>query len=622
MANDMHEANQWFLRIAGGKVFGPVSTKGLQVWAEQGRVVPGNEVSADREHWIPAEQLDALEMLWYVHAGTRMEGPFNRVAAESFLQSNKAPSGARLVHRTEADPALLNRRVSEGITPEPPAPPAAPERKPDSAPAEPEPAPAPRTRRSADPERPARKPSDEPTLSLPEAPRASTALEEERDDLRRQLQELQAQLDNVRTNAEKDAQKRDRKLDALKQELNRMQEERELELGATRDERDQLLAAHAPLDRQLAVLTEQVDQLTRERDQLAGERQQLAAERDTLQQQLSHAMAAATDAANEAANGELRRRVEQLDAVVNGLRTELAQADQALTAERTNLAELLAGSNERDMTNRQRIQELEAALAAQPPPAIAPPPPPKLEEELTAARTRIAELQARLARPAEAPPVQTPDTTNWLRQFATEELTSLDKALHAERQSFHDFREVSTTRQEAIQARIQAVHQLLAGHTQEARRAGTGKLRGTALDSTRLQCELDAVRDAQQRETKQSEEREQELLRRIRVLENEEGRLRTLLEASCLKSDQRLELTETIRRREQELAQERRHHDQDREQFQSAQRALLRRIELLERSAGGTSITPASETPAPETAEQPSAAKPRRLASFGRWLQQ
>jgi hypothetical protein len=635
MAHEKSDANQWFLRIAGGAVFGPVSAKGLLVWAEQGRVVPGNEVSPDRENWLPAEQLAELEMHWYVKAGTKTEGPFNRVAAESFLKSNKAPAGARLIHSQDVAAALPARRTPATTRTEPeptvtpPAPP--PERKASATirhavPPATDAKPAPDARDHHFAELPM---SSEQTLEAT-TPAGQTAvsqgaLEAERDELRRQLQELQAQLENVRANADKDALKRDRKLEALKQDLLRLQQEQEqartvLELDSAhahatvQTEMAELRAATAQQSRQIAELTEQTASLGRERNLLSEECQ-------TLQQQLSSAMRAAADAANETSNGELRRRSEQLDAVVAGLRTELAQADQALSAERAALAELLAASNDRDIASRQRLQELEAALAAQAAHTPAAPdaaPDAKLVTELAAARARIAELQARLTRQPESPPVQTPDADCWLRQFATDELTTLDKALLAERQSFHDFREVSSARQEAIQARMQTVQQLLVGHATDPRRTSSGgKLRGTTLDATRLQLEMEDIRATQQRESKQFEEREQELLRRIRVLETEEARLRALMEATDMKGDQRIELMETIRRREQELAQERRHRDQDREQFQSAQQALLRRIEVLERGAGGAAPD------APE--DQPSApghpGKPRRLASFGRWLQ-
>ena len=65
--SEHHEDNrQWFLRINGETIFGPVSTQGLVLWAEQGRILPGHEVSTDRKKWEPATGVDFLGMRWFV----------------------------------------------------------------------------------------------------------------------------------------------------------------------------------------------------------------------------------------------------------------------------------------------------------------------------------------------------------------------------------------------------------------------------------------------------------------------------------------------------------------------------------------------------------------------------
>jgi hypothetical protein len=101
------------------------------------------------------------------------------------------------------------------------------------------------------------------------------------------------------------------------------------------------------------------------------------------------------------------------------------------------------------------------------------------------------------------------------------------------------------------------------------------------------------------------------------VLETEDARLRSLMEATDMESGRKIELMETVRFREQELAQERRTREQDREQFQTAQQALLRRIEELERAAGGAiSARPAGE----DTPDSIGVSKNTRFAGFGKWL--
>ena len=127
-------------------------------------------------------------------------------------------------------------------------------------------------------------------------------------------------------------------------------------------------------------------------------------------------MSAATDATNEATNGDLRNRMEQLDAVNNGLRNQLAQTDLELTAGRTALAELLASSNERDLASRQRITELEQRQSQLENQlrelGTASDRETKLAAEVAAARARIAELQGRLARlPEAATSGRPPETT-------------------------------------------------------------------------------------------------------------------------------------------------------------------------------------------------------------------
>ena len=706
MANEKSDSSQWFLRIAGGTVFGPVSTKGLIVWAEQGRIVPGNEVSNDRESWISAETVPELEMNWYVNAGAKTEGPFNRTAAESFLKSGKAPADAKLINAKDVDPALLARRNEPEAETEVPKP--APEAKHSATGrhatvkiAEAKGEADARDRRIAELETALEKQRETVALAR-QAAKAQATLEDERDQLRKQMQELQAQMENFRSNAEKDAQKRERKLDALKQEMARLQQEQEaakshtmLELvpeDAAADEgedtrqafdefrrqagderralerdaellrariqkleaelarattaaeearaqagqapdvdaelqqtcealrkdlaeaqsgNDTLRASATRLDQQMAGLASQIGQFETECRKLTDEREK-------LQRQLGEAMSAATDATNEAANGELRRRVEQIAAVNEGLRAQLAQTDQALTAERSAMAELLAASNTRDLTSHQRVEALEqhqAELEQQLKElGTASDRETKLAAEIAAARTRIAELQGRLARMPEASAARAPEAESWLRQFATDELTSLDKALHEERQSFNGFRDLSAARQEAVQTRIQDVQRLLSGANPDGRRTTTPSQRISGLDQSRLQNEVDSMRESQLKETKQFEEREGELLRRIRVLESEEARLRSQMETTDMEGGRKFELMETVRRREQELAQERRNHDLDREQFDSARQALQRRIEELERVSG---VATESGT---RTEDPVSAAKNRRLANFGGWL--
>ena len=615
MSNEKSESNQWFLRIAGGTMFGPVSLRGLVLWAEQGRIVPGNEVSSDRENWAAAETVPELEMNWYVQAGAKTEGPFNRVAAENFLTGEKAPAGARLVAAAELS------------------------------------APPPRPAAAKDP--PKRERRHEPRRQTPEEDKAQPLLElepvaiicvkDDDEDPRQVIEQLRRQTEEERRLLKREAERQSIRIRELEKQLASAAAEAaavsatdpqllqtcealQAELAATKAESESWQVRSRTLDRRVGDLASQVGQLETECRKLTEEREQ-------LQNQLGVAMSAATDATNEAATSDLRSRVDQLNAaarelrnrmeqvtaVNDGLRAALALAELALTTERTALADLLAASNERDLKAGNRIAELETratALESQ----LAERGTPgdretKLTTELTAARARIVELQGRLGRQS-SDSARPPDADAWLRQFATDELTTLDKALYDERESFNNLRTLNATRQEAIQARMQAVQKLLSGDFQaDGRlRATTSGQRIAGLDQSRLQSEVVSLREDQQKESKQFEEREGDLLRRIRVLETEETRLRSQLEATDMESGRKIELMETIRRREQDLALERRTREQDREQFQTTQQALLRRIEELERTDGGVSLS-RTEIPDPSAA-----AKSNRLARIGSWL--
>ncbi len=90
--------SQWFLRTDPTSIFGPTSIDTLIQWAQQARILPGHEVSKDRNSWIRAESLPELAMDTYIDLGDdRQSGPFNRVAAEALLASGKVPAGARIV---------------------------------------------------------------------------------------------------------------------------------------------------------------------------------------------------------------------------------------------------------------------------------------------------------------------------------------------------------------------------------------------------------------------------------------------------------------------------------------------------------------------------------------------
>ena len=117
MSEEETDTRSWFLRIASGVVFGPVPTKALRLWAEQGRVQPGNEISLDRKNWIPAPSLEELDIVWYLEDNQgNLTGPFNKRAAEKLIADGRVGEGTSIVHKDDADlahlvrPAMENRR--------------------------------------------------------------------------------------------------------------------------------------------------------------------------------------------------------------------------------------------------------------------------------------------------------------------------------------------------------------------------------------------------------------------------------------------------------------------------------------------------------------------------------
>lgn len=661
MANDKTDQRQWFLRIATGTVFGPVPTKGLVVWAEQGRVVPGNEVSTDRESWVSADTVPELEMTWHVEDGAgKVVGPFNRIAAESFLKSGKAPPGARLVEARQLAQAAQSSRAE----PPPPRPTAEPRSAPRPAAATP-PAPVNPDPRPDEPDardlrirelekdarardrkleslrqeiaklQAAQTAATRPALTLiPEdAPADSDAVAQERlDEVRRAAEDerrcLEREIELLRARSQElqqslasreaaDAQSRDRHAD-LRAECETLR----IAADAARQDADALRGQSAGLDARISELASLLGQRETECHKLSGEC-------ETLRQQLGIAMSAATDATNESDGpaNELRRKVEQLQAVNEGLHAQLKQADQTLAEDRAEQAALLAAANERDQASQRRIEELTLARAHLESQLASSGAPGERETRLTAElaqmRARLADLHGRIARTpdaetAPAGPARGADPSDeWVRQFASDELASLDKILEGERAAFNTLRQLSSSRQETIQNRIQHLQRVLSGDGADFRPRPGARDRLAGLDVSRLQSEIDAMRISQQRETRQFEDREAELLRRIRVLETEDVRLRSQREASDMQGGRLRELMDTVRRREQELALERKNREQERQQLQSAQQALLKRIEELEAGAG---LPGAARRDPHESRPADPTRRSSRLGAIGTWL--
>ena len=172
-------------------------------------------------------------------------------------------------------------------------------------------------------------------------------------------------------------------------------------------------------------------------------------------------------------------------------------------------------------------------------------------------------------------------------ELAKAEAEELSKTLELERTSFERLKEWSVQRQQTLAERRQTLMRRLGDSPVEMTRRS---LREQPSDpnAARLRAELDNLRIVHQRELRQAEDSERDLQRKLRVLEVESAKLQVQA-AEGEKAGRRLqELSEQFRKREQELADERKNRDAEREQFQGSQQALLMRIDLLEKASRPT----------------------------------
>ena len=97
-------SDTWYLRTQD-ETFGPETKERLLEWAQMGRIQPGQEISSDGENWLPATEIDFLDMRWSIDIGDGVpRGPFNKVAAQALLNSGRLPRGSKLVEVRKEKP--------------------------------------------------------------------------------------------------------------------------------------------------------------------------------------------------------------------------------------------------------------------------------------------------------------------------------------------------------------------------------------------------------------------------------------------------------------------------------------------------------------------------------------
>ena len=101
----MAAGENWYVRSAGGAVYGPATLANLVEWAREGRIEPSGFVSRNRREWTPAQLLEDLEMHWVVEAEPgKFFGPFNRAVVVRLASTGALPEGAKVYRRHDYAP--------------------------------------------------------------------------------------------------------------------------------------------------------------------------------------------------------------------------------------------------------------------------------------------------------------------------------------------------------------------------------------------------------------------------------------------------------------------------------------------------------------------------------------
>lgn len=583
---EKEDDRQWFLRTGGETVFGPVSTQGLIVWAEQGRVLPGHEVSTDRKKWVQAVSVDLLDMRWFVDdGGGDLRGPLNRLAAEALIKSGKVRDHAQLVSADEVELAAES------------------EKEPKSA------------------EKTGREPVPEDVLrvrireleSMVSGQRdrlvklsnvdAIETVQHERDVLSSLAKELQAERDALLRNAEKDAKTSERRLEQMRQQVKKL--EQQLEDAHSRllisDEAADGLPATIPVEeaelRVTAVREEAELRVTAAREEAARQMAERTCEADGLRAALATA-----ERAREAALEAAERALDDTRAQALARDAERTQEADVLRRRVSELEQALVFHERRDAEARQILDVRESELAAEKLRVA------EVERRLASAESRACEAEADFASllndanardtayvekiaALEKACAQPPDET--ARFFADQaavyelvkaEIDGLSETMEFERTHVEQLKEWSVQRQQALLERRQTLLKQFGGSPGEMTRRAVREQPSDG-NAARLRAELENLRTAQQRDLRQAEERERDLQRKLRVLESDSAKLQGLASEGEKVGRRLQELNEQLRKRDQELGDERRNREAEREQYQGSQQALLMRIDALEKAS-------------------------------------
>jgi len=114
MDPNINKLAAYFLRTPDGAVYGPVDMVTLCVWATDARVIPGCELSENKDIWFPVENVPEFRLNWMVQfAGGTIYGPLNLLAIRVLAEEKSIPANVQLNEKGTDRKVVLN----DGILP-------------------------------------------------------------------------------------------------------------------------------------------------------------------------------------------------------------------------------------------------------------------------------------------------------------------------------------------------------------------------------------------------------------------------------------------------------------------------------------------------------------------------
>ncbi len=612
MSEEETDTRSWFLRIASGVVFGPVPTKALRLWAEQGRVQPGNEISLDRKNWIPAPSLEELDIVWYLEDNQgNLTGPFNKRAAEKLIADGRVGEGTSIVHKDDADLAHLVRPAMENRRKKP---------------------------AGGDPELDFGA-EDEAALA------DENALRTECEGLRLRISVLEKSQKQLLAAAEKECKSHERQLEAERSKVSKLEAELEearlaeaAAINAAKSVSTQQEAANAKAKGKVEAALEEVkakyeadiaELEAKHKDELAAAEAKREAAIAQLEAKHKEELES-SEAKREAAIAELKAKhqseLETADAKRKAAIAELEakHKDELAAAEsqrETDLAELEAKHKEEFSASDAALVEVNAKHKA----AIA--------ELATTHKDELAAMEAKHEAAVAGLTAKLEEETKKLEELQKEysellvfsndrdaqaetriaELSrrpqisisgEADKVFASEIEYLNSLFDEGQKRQKQVRERIDELVALRSGGLADAAER-QAKMRAEKAAIDRSKEEINNLRLENARNVKHAEAREQELQRRIRLLEIELSQTKESARDADELRERIANLTDAVNDRDQIIVRERQERAAEHQQLEQAQQALLQRLETLEKPAAEH-----AETEKPETEEKPKSETP------------